>query len=45
MLCNEIGHVVRVRTVRRCVDNENSGPEIVKLAGTLLYVKPEGDDV
>ena len=25
LVVNEIGHVVRARTVRRCVENENSG--------------------
>ena len=28
LLVNEIGHVVRVRTVRRCVENENSAPDV-----------------
>ena len=41
---NEIGHDVRVRTVRRCVENENSGPDVVKLTATP-YLKPDADDV
>ena len=34
---NEIGHVVRVRTARRCVENENSGPDVVKLTATPYF--------
>ena len=42
---NEIGHVVRARTVRRCVENENSGSDVIKLNATPSYFKPDGDDV
>ena len=45
LVAKEIGHVVRVRTVRRCVENENSGPDVVKLAATPSYLKPDGDGV
>ena len=45
LVVNEIGHVVRVRTVRRCVEKENSGPDVVNIAATLSYLKPDGDDV
>ena len=38
-----ISHVVRVRAVRRCVENDNSGPDVVKLTATPSYFKPEGD--
>ena len=38
-LVNEIGHVVRVRTARRCVENKNSVPDVVKLTATP-YFKP-----
>ena len=31
LVVNEIGHVVRARTVRRCVENENSGSDVIKL--------------
>ena len=31
LVLNEIGHVIRVRAVRRCVENENSGPHVLKL--------------
>ena len=45
LVVNEIGHVVRVRTVPRCVENQNSGPDVVKLTATPSYLKPDGDDV
>ena len=45
LVVNEIGHVVRVRTVRRCVENENSGPDVIKLTATPSYLKLDGDDV
>ena len=45
LVVNEIGHVVRARTVRRCVENENSGSDVLKLNATLSYPKPDGDDV
>ena len=45
LVVNEIGHDERVRTVRRCVENENSGPDVVKLTATVSYLKPDGDDV
>ena len=44
LVANEIGHVVRVRALRR-VENENSGPDVVRLASTPSYLKPDGDDV
>ena len=34
-----------MRTARRCVENENSGPDVVKLTETPPYLKPDGDDV
>ena len=40
LVVNEIGHVVRVRTVRRCVENENSGPDVIQ-----LFVSQACDDV
>ena len=45
LVVNEIGHVVRVRTVRRCVESENSGSDVIMLNATLSYLKPDGDDV
>ena len=45
LVVNEIGHVVRPRTVRRCVENENSGSDVLKLNATPSYLKPDGDDV
>ena len=45
LVVNEIGHVVRARTVRRCVENENSGSDVIKLNATPSYLKPDGDDV
>ena len=45
LVANEIGHVVRVRAVRRCVEHENSGPDVVRLASTPSYLKPDSDDV
>ena len=45
LVVNEIGHVVRVRTVRRCVEIENSGSDVIKLNATPSYLKPDGDDV
>ena len=45
LVVNEIGHVVRARTVRRRVENENSGSDVIKLNATLSYLKPDGDDV
>ena len=45
LVVNEIGDVVRVRAVRRCVDNENSGLDIVKLTATPPYLKVDDDDV
>ena len=45
IVVNEIGHVVRARTVRRCVENENSGSDVIKLNTTPSYLKPDGDDV
>ena len=45
LVVNEIGHVVSVSTARRCVENENSGPDVVKLAATPTDRKPDGDDV
>ena len=29
----------------RCVENENSGPDVVKLTATPSYLEPDGDDV
>ena len=43
LVVNEIGHVVRARTVR--VENENSGSDVIKLNATPSYLKPDGDDV
>ena len=31
--------------VRRCVENENSGSDVLKLNATPSYLKPDGDDV
>ena len=45
LVVNEIGHVVRARTVRRCVENENSGSDVIKLNATHSYLKPDGDDL
>ena len=45
LVVNEIGHVVRARTIRRCVENENSGSDVIKLNATPSYLKPDGDDV
>ena len=45
LVVNEIGHVVRVRAVPRCVENENSGLDVVRLTATPSYLKPDGDDV
>ena len=45
LVVNEVGHVVRARTVRLCVENENSGSDVIKLNATLSYLKPDGDDV
>ena len=44
LVVNEVGHVVRARTVRRCVENENSGSDVFKLNATPSYLKPDGDD-
>ena len=44
VVLNEIGHVVRVRTVRR-LENGNSGPDVVKLTATPSNLKLDGDDV
>ena len=43
-MVNEIGHVVRVRAGRLCVDNENSGKDVIKLIATLVYLKLDGSD-
>ena len=45
LVVNEIGHVVRARTVRRCVENEFSGSDVIKLNATPSYLKLDGDDV
>ena len=45
LVVNEIGHVVRARTVRRCVENENTGSDVIKLNATPLYLKADGHDV
>ena len=45
LVANEIGRVVRVRAVRRCVEHENSGPDVVRLTAAPSYLKPDGDDV
>ena len=42
---NEVGHVVRLRIVRRCVEKENSGPDVIKLIATLSYLKPDTGDM
>ena len=42
---NKIGHVVRARTVRRCVENGNSGSDVIKLNAIPSHLKPDGDDV
>ena len=44
LVVNEIGHVVRARTVRRCVEKENSGSDVIKLNATPSYLKLDGDD-
>ena len=42
----ELGHVVRVSVGRRCVENENSGPDVIKLIATPSYLMQDaGDDV
>ena len=45
LVVKEIGQVVRARTVRRCVENENSRSDVIKLNATPSYLKPDGDDV
>ena len=45
LVVNGIGHVVRVRTVRRRVENENSSPDVAKLTATPSYLRADGDDV
>ena len=45
LVVNEIGHVVRARTARRCVESENSGSDVTELNATLSYLKLDGDDV
>ena len=45
LVVNEIGHVVRARTVRRCVENEDSVPTLSSLLQTLSYLKPHGNGV
>ena len=40
LVVNEIGHVVRVSTARRCVEHDHSGPDVVKRAATP-YRKPD----
>ena len=45
LVVNEVGHVVRARTVRRWLENENRGPDVVKLTATPSYLKPDGGDV
>ena len=45
LVLHETGHVVRVRKVRRCVENENNGPDVVKLTATPSYLEPDGDDM
>ena len=39
LVVNEIGHVVRARTVRRCVGNENGGSDVIKLNASPSYLK------
>ena len=34
-----------VIALRRCMENENSGLDVVKLTATHSYIKPESDDV
>ena len=45
LVVNKIGHVVRARTVPRCLENENSGSDVMKLNATPSYLKPHGNDV
>ena len=45
LVVNEIGRVVCVRTVRRCVEDGNSRPDVVKLNATPSYLKPDGGGV
>ena len=41
---NELGHVVRVKTVRRCVENENSSTDVIKLIATPSNRKLDASD-
>ena len=45
LVVNEKGQVVRARAVRRCVANENSSSDVLKLSATPSSLKPDGDDV
>ena len=42
LVVSEIGHVVRARTARQCVENEHGGSDIIKLNATPSYLKPAG---
>ena len=44
MVDNELGHVVRVKTVRRCVENENSSTDVIKLIATPSNFKLDASD-
>ena len=44
LVVNEPGHVIRVRAVRRCVDNEDNGQDVCKLTTTPSYLKPDAND-
>ena len=45
LVVNEIGHIVRARTVSQSVESENSGSDVIKLNATPSCLKPGGDDV
>ena len=45
LFANDIGHVMRARTVRRCVENENSGSDVIKLNATSSYLKLDDVEV
>ena len=45
LVINEIRHDVCVGAVRRCVEDEDSGPDVVKLPAKHSYLKSDSDDV
>ena len=44
LVVNELCHVVRVKAVRRWVENENSRQDVVKLIATPSYIMPDASD-